>query len=82
MQWQVLYYYSESFKGKTEAFPDYFDGKLLMYDWMRNWMRLVTMNEKGAIMDIEPFMENIQFNNTIDMAYGPDGKLYTLEYGT
>jgi len=75
-------YYSDNYKGKTEAFPDYFDGKLLMYDWMRNWMRLVTMNEKGAIMDIEPFMDNIQFNNTIDMAYGPDGKLYTLEYGT
>ncbi|HRG10974.1 MAG TPA: carbohydrate-binding protein, partial [Cyclobacteriaceae bacterium] len=23
-----------------------------------------------------------QFNNIIDMAFGPDGKLYTLEYGT
>jgi cytochrome c len=33
-------------------------------------------------MDIEPFMEGTQFNNTIDMQYGPDGKLYTLEYGT
>jgi len=75
-------YYSENYKGKDGAFPDYMDGKLIIYDWMRNWMRLVTMNEKGAIMDIEPFMEGTQFNNTIDMAYGPDGKLYTLEYGT
>ncbi len=33
-------------------------------------------------MDIEPFLEGVQFNNTIDMAFGPDGKLYTLEYGT
>lgn len=75
-------YYSENFKGKEGAFPEYMDGKLLIYDWMRNWMRLVTMNDKGAIMDIEPFMEGTQFNNTIDMQYGPDGKLYTLEYGT
>ena len=75
-------YYSENYTGKEGAFPDYLDGKVLIYDWMRNWMRLVTMNEKGAIMDIEPFMEGTQFNNTIDMAYGPDGKLYTLEYGT
>jgi len=75
-------YYSENYKGKEGAFPEYMDGKLLIYDWMRNWMRLVTMNDKGAIMDIEPFMEGTQFNNTIDMAYGPDGKLYTLEYGT
>jgi cytochrome c len=75
-------YYSEDFKGKAEAYPDYFDGKLIIYDWMRNWMHLVTMNEKGAIMDIEPFLPNMQFNNIIDMAFGPDGKLYTLEYGT
>lgn len=75
-------FYSENYKGKDTAFPDYFDGKLIIYDWMRNWMRLVTMDESGAIMDIEPFMEGTQFNNTIDMAYGPDGKLYTLEYGT
>jgi cytochrome c len=75
-------YYSEDFKGKAEAYPDYFDGKLIIYDWMRNWMHLVTMNDKGAIMDIEPFLPNMQFNNIIDMAFGPDGKLYTLEYGT
>ena len=75
-------YYSENYKGKEGAFPDYMDGKLLIYDWMRNWMRLVTMDDKGAIMDIEPFMEETQFNNTIDMQYGADGKLYTLEYGT
>ncbi|HCZ34712.1 MAG TPA: cytochrome C, partial [Cytophagales bacterium] len=75
-------YYSEDFKGKAEAYPDYFDGKLIIYDWMRNWIHLVTMNEKGAIMDIEPFLPNMQFNNIIDMAFGPDGKLYTLEYGT
>jgi len=75
-------YYSDEFKGKAEAYPDYFDGKLIIYDWMRNWIHLVTMNEKGAIMDIEPFLPNMQFNNIIDMAFGPDGKLYTLEYGT
>ncbi len=75
-------YYSENYKGKEGAFPDYMDGKLLMYDWIRNWMRLVTMDDKGAITDIEPFLDGTQFNNTIDMAYGPDGKLYTLEYGT
>jgi cytochrome c len=75
-------FYSKNYKNKPDAFPDYFDGKLIIYDWMRNWMRLVTMNEKGAIMDIEPFMEGTTFNNIIDMAFGPDGKLYTLEYGT
>jgi cytochrome c len=74
-------YYSENYKGKEGAFPDYFDGKLIIYDWMRNWIRLVTMDETGAIVDIEPFLDTEQWDNTIDMAFGPDGKLYTLEYG-
>jgi cytochrome c len=75
-------YYSENYKGVATAFPEYFDGKLLIYDWIRNWMFLVTMDKEGAIEDIEPFMANTKFNNMCDMAYGPDGKLYMLEYGT
>ncbi len=75
-------YYSENYKGIPTAFPDYFDGKLMIYDWIRNFMFLVSMNADGAIMDIEPFMPNTKFNNIIDMSYGPDGKLYMIEYGT
>jgi cytochrome c len=75
-------YYSENYKGVDTAFPDYFDGKLIIYDWMRNWMFLVNLDKEGAIQDIEPFMQNTKFNNIMDMAFGPDGKLYMLEYGT
>ncbi|MBA4058083.1 MAG: hypothetical protein C0490_25420, partial [Marivirga sp.] len=75
-------YYSENYKGVATAFPDYFDGKLLIYDWIRNYMFLVNLNSEGAIADIEPFMPNTKFNNIIDMSYGPDGKLYMIEYGT
>jgi cytochrome c len=75
-------YYSENYKNSKSAFPDYFDGKLLIYDWMRNWMFMVSMDEQGAIQDIEPFMPGTRFNNIIDLAYGPEGKLYMLEYGT
>lgn len=75
-------YYSDEFKGVPTAFPKYFDGKLMIYDWMRNWMFLVSMDKQGAIMDIEPFMPNTKFNNIMDLGYGPDGKLYMLEYGT
>src|SRR5207302_284322 len=50
-------YYSSDFAGKENAYPDYFDGKLITYDWMRNWVRLITMDKDGKIMDIEPFLE-------------------------
>ncbi len=75
-------YYSEDYKGMEGAFPDYFDGKVMIYDWMRNFMFLLTLDKDGAIKDIEPFMAGTKFNNIMDMAYGPDGKLYMLEYGT
>lgn len=75
-------YYSEKYKDQPSAFPSYLDGKLIIFDWMRNWVRLVSMDEKGDITDIEPFLANMNFNNISDMEFGPDGKLYTLEYGT
>lgn len=75
-------YYSENYEGVSTAFPDYFDGKVLIYDWMRNWMFLVSTDGGGKMEDIEPFMPNTKFNNIMDMQYGPDGKLYMLEYGT
>ncbi|MFZ9503501.1 MAG: ThuA domain-containing protein [Cyclobacteriaceae bacterium] len=75
-------YYSDLYADKPGAFPDYLDGKLLIYEWMRNWIRLVSLNSDGSILDIEPFMSNTTFNNLIDLEYGPDGKLYGIEYGT
>jgi cytochrome c len=75
-------YHVDQFAGQPDAFPAYLDNKLIIYDWIRNWMRVVTMDDKGAIMDIEPFLDHLQFNNTMDMEFGPDGKLYIMEYGT
>lgn len=75
-------YYVDQFKGQPDAFPEYLDSKLIIYDWIRNWIRVVTMDETGKITDIEPFLDHIQFNNTMDMEFGPDGKLYLIEYGT
>lgn len=75
-------FYADDFKGQPDAFPAYLDKKLIIYDWIRNWMRVVTMDDQGKITDIEPFLDNIKFNNAIDMEFGKDGKLYVLEYGT
>src|SRR5699024_10505739 len=62
--------------------PDYFTGKLFIYDWIRNWIKVVNMNEEGDLLRIDPFMPDQKFYNIIDMEMGPDGKLYILEYGT
>ena len=74
-------YYSENYKS-NKKFPAYFDGKLTIYDWMRQWIFLVTMKENGDFEKMTPFLPSMEFNNIIDMQYGPDGQLYMLEYGT
>lgn len=73
-------YYPEFFP-KESRYPDYYKGKLFIYDWMRNWIKVVTMQPNGDFDKMEPFMENTDLASPIDMEVGPDGKIYLLEYG-
>jgi glucose/arabinose dehydrogenase len=74
-------YYSDLYPSKT-SYPQYYDGKLIFYDWMRGFIKVVTMNKNGDYERMEPFMGNTKFNAAIDIEVGPDGRFYILEYGT
>lgn len=74
-------YYRDLFKGATHLFPAYYEGKLFIYDWARNWLMTVSMDAKGHFKSMEPFMPSTKFSKPIDMEFGPDGALYVLEYG-
>ncbi|TDQ15122.1 glucose/arabinose dehydrogenase [Algoriphagus boseongensis] len=73
-------YYSNMYPADTRI-PDYFDGKFFIYDWIRGWIKVVTMQENGDFDKMEPFMPGTKFNALMDMEMGPDGKIYILEYG-
>jgi len=73
-------YYTDMWPAKTRL-PDYYNGKLFIYDWIRGWIKVVTMLPNGDFDKMEPFMEHTQWNNAIDMEVGPDGRIYVLEYG-
>ncbi|MFC3196858.1 ThuA domain-containing protein [Parapedobacter deserti] len=73
-------YYSDMF-AKATRYPDYYDVKLFIYDWIRGWIKAVTMLPNGDFEKMEPFMEGESFANPIDMEVGKDGRLYILEYG-
>ena len=75
-------FYADKFKGAKRAFPAYFDGKLFIYEWIRGWIILITMDEEGNYKEMERFMPSQTFSNPMDMEFGPDGDLYMLEYGT
>jgi cytochrome c len=73
-------FYSDLYPDSTRL-PDYYNGKFLMYDWVRGWFKMVTLRPNGDLDNMEPFIEHIKFNAPIDVEMGPDGKLYFLEYG-
>ena len=70
-------------KARSErALPTYYDGKLIIYDWIRGWMMAVTMQPNGDYDAMEPFMPATKLHALIDMEMGQDGRLYLLEYGS
>ena len=73
-------YYTDMFPKETRL-PDYYNGKFLIYDWIRGWVKAVTMLPNGDFDKMEPFFPSLKVNSLIDMEVGPDGKLYLLEYG-
>ncbi|MGX5820763.1 ThuA domain-containing protein [Chitinophaga lutea] len=73
-------YYSDLYPKETRL-PDYYNGKLFIYDWIRGWIMAVTMDKDGNYQKMEPFMPSTKFAAPIDMEMGPDGRLYVLEYG-
>ena len=74
-------YYSDLYNGPN-ILPEYYDGKVIIYDWMRGWMKAVSFFEDGSFNKMEPFASDIDINSLIDMEVGPDGRLYLLEYGS
>jgi glucose/arabinose dehydrogenase/cytochrome c551/c552 len=74
-------FYSDMYPKETRL-PDYYNGKLFIYEWMRGWIKAVTMESDGDFYKMEPFMEHTKLANAIDMEMGPDGSIYILEYGT
>ncbi|MEO1448623.1 MAG: ThuA domain-containing protein, partial [Bacteroidota bacterium] len=75
-------YHADAFPENPGKYPDYYDGKLFTYDWMRGWIMAVTMDENGDLKRMERFLPHTKWNNAIDMLFGPDGDLYVLEYGS
>lgn len=74
-------YYTDMFPKETRL-PEYYNGKLIIYEWIRGWIKAVTMLPNGDFDKMEPFFEHIKVNSLMDMETGPDGKLYLLEYGS
>jgi cytochrome c len=75
-------FHRNDFRTAARPFPQYYDGKLFIYEFMRHWIMAVTMDAKGDLVSIEQFMPSAKFSAPIEMEFGPSGDMYVLEYGT
>ena len=76
-----MVYHAEDYPNAEQLFPNYFENKLFVYEWMRDWVYVVTMDENHDYVKAESFMPSTEFSHPMDMLFGSDGHLYVLEYG-
>lgn len=77
-----VYNFDAALQSSTKL-PDYYDKAFFIYDWMRNWVFAVRMDENYNYKRMEPFMPtNGDFRRPVDIEIGPEGSMYMLEYGS
>ncbi len=77
-----FYTYDKNSPSKNK-FPEYYDGALFIFDWMRNWVVAARFDKNENYVRNEPFMAgNGDFRRPIDLVFSKDGVMYMLEYGS
>ena len=74
-------YHADNYPSTATSFPSYFENKWFVYEWMRDWIYVVDLDENFDFVQADPFMPNTEFSHPMDMLFSRDGKLYVLEYG-
>ncbi|MFC7359719.1 ThuA domain-containing protein [Nocardioides astragali] len=76
----AVYHYDEDLLGDGQ-FPKYYDDAVFVMEWSRKWIGMLRLDENGHYAGFERFMPGTQFRSPHDMAFGPDGAMYLLEWG-
>ncbi|GAA2416120.1 lectin [Streptomyces glaucosporus] len=61
-------------------FPESYDGDFFAGEFGRRWIKRIEHDADGTVRSINPFPWS--GTQIMDMAFGPDGALYVLDYGT
>ncbi|MCB9332314.1 MAG: ThuA domain-containing protein [Lewinellaceae bacterium] len=75
-------YYCDAYPEETR-FPDRFDGKVLIFDWMRNWIMAVELDSLDRYVGMEAVAPTVSLTRpTYMMIDKKSGALWVLEYGS
>ena len=76
-------YHREDYRESHTRFPEYYDGKLFIYEWMRDWISVVSLSDDGSYLGMERFLPStLSIKRPMDMIFARDGSMYLLEYGS
>jgi glucose/arabinose dehydrogenase/regulation of enolase protein 1 (concanavalin A-like superfamily) len=76
-----FYDYDPALESETK-FPEYFDGQPFFYEWSKNNMYSMLLDEDRAGLEkVNHFLPGENWMAPIDSEFGPDGSLYVLDWG-
>ncbi|MEU9848685.1 ThuA domain-containing protein [Streptomyces sp. NPDC047985] len=74
-----VYHYDAALDSPVKL-PEAYDGQFFAGEFGRRWIKAIAHDADGTVRSIDP----VPWTGTqvMDMAFGPDGALYVLDYGT
>ncbi|WP_424862437.1 ThuA domain-containing protein [Streptomyces sp. MMS24-I29] len=74
-----VYHYDAALDSPVKL-PEAYDGQFFAGEFGRRWIKAIAHDADGTVRSINP----VPWTGTqvMDMAFGPDGALYVLDYGT
>ncbi|GHF75698.1 PQQ-dependent sugar dehydrogenase [Streptomyces thermodiastaticus] len=73
-----VYHYDPDLDSPVK-FPASYDGNVFAGEFGRQWIKRIVTDDDGTVQSINPFPWS--GTQVMDMAFGPDGALYVLDYG-
>lgn len=75
-------YYYDDYPDSPNKLPREIDGCLITFDWNNGRMQLTKLDKKSDMAWKEDWLNHKKFVHPSDVAMGPDGAMYVLEYGS
>lgn len=74
-------YYEGDYASSPLRLPSHFDRTLFAFEWSRNWILAVHLDEEFHVKKLEPFLPDEKFTRPIQLKFDAGGSLYALLYG-